>query len=166
MNAEQQWRACPQRIEVDDGERRVVLEKHARLFALRGDVPQALARDVTHRLDEGVVIVRAPPSGDDAIQVNVLPVYTAGAGSPPAVASGRLFVRLERGSEASSWAGRFEPLGLVIEEVPAYAPNCAWLAPRSGIAAHALRSLDALRALPGVAHAEPELLRQLSLKLP
>ncbi|MDX1434268.1 MAG: hypothetical protein R3286_17640 [Gammaproteobacteria bacterium] len=166
MNPDQQWRACPQSLEIDDGARRVVLEKHPRFFALEGSIPPAWSAEVTERLNDDLAILRGPPPAGETAKVKVLPIYTAGERSPPAIASGRLFLRLASGAQARALGSRLAALGLDVVEVPAWAPECAWLAPRSGIAAHALGRLDEVRALPGVVRVEPELLRQMTRKLP
>lgn len=57
-----------------------------------------------------------------------------------------------------------EALGFKIDNVPAHAPNCAWLEPQSGRIEDALSRLAKLRALPGAAHVEPQLLRPRSWK--
>lgn len=166
MNPNQQWQACPTSLAIDDGTRRVLLEKHDDYYALAGSIPTSVSANVICWLDQDLAIVRGPPPSDETLNVNVLPVYTATTDSPPAVATGRVFVRLEQTEDARAYAPRIEALGFTIREVPVYAPNCAWLVARSGVAADALRRLGTLEHLPHVAKVEPELRRQMTPKLP
>jgi hypothetical protein len=84
------------------------------------------------------------------------PVYALSGGSL-AVPTGRVFVRFADGGSPRAAERQIADAGFRIEQVPAYAPNAAWVAPAGDIAA-ALRGVDALRAVPGVEHAEPEML--------
>lgn len=86
------------------------------------------------------------------------PVYALSGGSL-AVPTGRVFVRFAEGGSPRSAERQITDAGFRIEQIPAYAPNAAWVAPAGGIAA-ALRGVDALRAVPGVEHAEPEMLME------
>jgi hypothetical protein len=61
---------------------------------------------------------------------------------------------------AQDHRSQFAAAGFEIEQVPSYAPNAAWLRPLEGGVAAALNGLDELERLDGVAHAEPQLLRE------
>ena len=88
------------------------------------------------------------------------PVYQLEAGGNPAVPTGRVFVRLQEGRPASERRRDFVQAGYVVESIPAWAPHTAWLRPATGGIVAALHGLERLRALAGVEHVEPQLLRQ------
>ncbi len=74
------------------------------------------------------------------------------------VPTGRVFIRLEEGAHAESYADAFRKLGYVITQSLPYAPNAAWLAHEDGDVAAALRNIGALEKLPWVRNVEPQLL--------
>jgi hypothetical protein len=91
--------------------------------------------------------------------VDGLPVYVDPRSSARAVATGRVFVRLEPGRRATGSRAALRRAGFEIEAVPAYAPFAAWVSGGGGAAA-SLARMDALRRVPGVEHVEPELLTE------
>lgn len=160
MNALQQWARCPQHIEIGDGPRAVRLAKCADLYALRGAISKFRFENVAVRMaDDEVSILRGTPALELTSELDLLPVYAAAEGSTPAVATGRIFLRLDEDTAIESSRGAIEGLGFRIDEIPAYAPHCAWLVAVSGRIDEALTKLDGLRALPRAANAEPQLLR-------
>ncbi len=62
----------------------------------------------------------APRAGKDADEAG--PVYSAGAGGPLAVPTGRVFVRLAEQARAEDRRAQFEAAGFDIERSPSYAP--------------------------------------------
>ena len=116
--------------------------------------------DVKLRLTgEGVSIQSGTPSSELSSDIELLPVYAASKESTPAVVTKRIFLRLDEEATIEGIRGDIEALEYHIDDIPAYAPYCAWLEPDSGRIDEALANLDMLRALPRVAHAEPQLLR-------
>lgn len=107
---------------------------------------------------------RAKPSRDAQTATDDLPVYSAGENGPLAIATGRLFVRLNDGQNPEDFRDQFASAGLEIERVLAYAPSAAWLKPSSGGAVEALGLVPTLESLPEVALVEPQLLIQKSFK--
>lgn len=164
VNRLQQWHCCPEFIDIDDQRGTVRLLKRGDLYALRGDPQQDLA-DVEIRLPgDHISIVRGTPPSNLRQSYEILPVYAASADSTPAVATNRIFFRLEPDIPVESVRSKIEALGFKIDDVPVHAPHCAWLEPRSGRVEDALSKLARLRALPGAAHVEPQLLRPRSWK--
>ena len=160
MNTLQQWDCCPEFIDIDDTKGSIRLLKCDDLYAVRGTVSNAKLEDIKMRLTgDGVSILRGTPSSELTSDVDLLPVYAASKDSTPAVVTERVFLRLDEGTTIDSIRGDVEALDFHIDDIPAYAPNCAWLKPASGHVDEALSKLDMLRALPRVAHAEPQLLR-------
>ncbi|HET7464527.1 MAG TPA: hypothetical protein VFJ82_24925 [Longimicrobium sp.] len=87
------------------------------------------------------------------------PVYALSGGSL-AVPTGRVYLRFAPGADPHAAEGALRGAGFRIERVPAYAPHTAWVAPVEGDIAGALQRIGALSALPGVEHAEPEMLME------
>ena len=102
-----------------------------------------------------VEIVSGAPSRSE----RELPVYRLEGGSALAVATERLFVRLAPDQTAADHAEAFSALGLVTEDIPDYAPHCAWLAPRTGRVADGLKAAATLATQSAVESVEPQLLR-------
>jgi hypothetical protein len=120
-------------------------------FAIRGDLcPEAEARTIYVLPAEGITVAEgSPPAGRPT-----LAVYSFTPGEPPAVPTGRVFVRFEEGR-----APNVEGTGYRIEEVPEYAPDSAWAVAADGRTESALTGLDRLVRLEGVVSVEPQMLR-------
>lgn len=160
MNPLQQWMRCPEHIVVGDRNERARLHKRDDLHAIRGMTSGTVAETVVvQAIDDDISIARGRPSPDLAPDVEVLPVYSTNEGANPAVATKRIFLRLDEGTSIESIRDEVEALDFAIAEIPAYAPHSAWLEPVSGRVDEALSKLDRLRALPSAAHVEPQLLR-------
>lgn len=167
VSALQQWQCCPEFIDIDDQNGPVRLLKRDDLYAVRGGDSRVLRDDIEMQLPgDGISILRGTPPSNSLHSVELLPVYAASMESTPAVATERIFLRFQQGLAAESARSQIEALGFKIDAVPAHAPHCAWLEPRSGRVEDALSKLVALRALPGAAHVEPQLLRPRSWKSP
>lgn len=160
VNALQQWRRCPDFIDVDDEKRSVRLLKRDDLYAVRGSHLRQYIDDVEMQLPgDGISILRGTPPSNPLPDLEVLPVYATTEDSAPAVVTERVFLRLEESIPIGTMRARIEALGFKIGDVPAHAPHCAWLEPQSGRVEDALSKLARLRALPGAAHVEPQVLR-------
>ena len=85
------------------------------------------------------------------------PVYADAGTGGTATASGRVWVRFAAGTDARDRAEDFANAGYAIEDVPGHAPNAAYV--RAADTAASLHGLDELRAIAGVEHVEPEMLR-------
>lgn len=165
MNTLQQWKHCPEFIDIDGGNRSVRLLKRGDRYALRGNISERQAGEVETRLPgDDIYILRGVPPSDLLPDVELLPVYAGAENAPPAVVTERLFLRLREGMVIDSLRGAIDTLGFDIDDIPAYAPHSAWLRPKSGHIDEALSKLDRLRALPGAARVEPQLLRPRSWK--
>ena len=165
MNTLQQWNRCPEFIDIDDRSGSVRLRKRGDLYALRGSVSKPLSADVEMRLTgDDVSILRGTPPADAASTLELLPVYAAAGHSTPAVATRRVFFRLDEGASVETVRDDIEALDFRIDEIVIHAPHCAWLEPKSGRIDEALSKLGQLRALPLTANVEPQLLRPRSWK--
>lgn len=159
--------APPRQVSVGTGKDAATYElseEHAALHGLGAD--EAPAGAVLRLLAEGIAVVPARGAaarGRKAARsagagASVGPVYRLAKGSSLAVPTGRVFLRLAEGRSAEEARAAIETAGFSIEEIPVYAPNAAWLVPKTADVAAALAALPALRALDGVEHVEPELL--------
>lgn len=167
MNGLQQWKRCPEFIDIDDQNRSVRLLKCDDLYAIRGGASRHHSNVVEMRLPgDEISILRGMPPPDSPPDAELLPVYARAKNSTPAVATRRIFLRLQEHTAVDSVRGDIEALGFKIVDIPAYAPHSAWLEPHSGRVDDALSKLGLLRALPGAAHVEPQLLRPRSWKDP
>jgi hypothetical protein len=165
MSALQQWQRCPDFIDIDDEKRSIRLLKRDDCYAIRGKLSQQLSSDVKMRLPgDDISILRGAPPGDALPAFEFLPVYAVAGNTPPTVVTERIFLRLEEVTPIESVRSDIETLGFNIDDVPAHARHCAWLEPKSGRVDDALSKLGRLRALPGAAHVEPQLLRPRSWK--
>ena len=132
----------------------VLATVHAAPPTLPGGLERADDLVAVHR-EDGVAL--QPPSAAESAPGTVGPVYRRSGGSL-AVPTGRAFVRFTDGEAAQAHAGSLGAAGWTIEEVPGYAPHAAWVRPARGGVVAALTELEGLRALPGVEHAEAQLL--------
>lgn len=165
VNALQQWNRCPERIEIGEAANPVRLLKRDNLYGIRSADAGRLPGDVKlEPIGEDVSIAHAAPSPGLEGDLVLLPVYAANDASTPAVATERLFLRLDEQTSPRDLETKLRTLGFVVSEIPSYAPHCAWLAPASGRVDEALSKLASLRALPHVAHVDPELLRPRSAR--
>jgi hypothetical protein len=113
-------------------------------------------------VDDGNVTVfeRAPP---DVPSPRLVAVYADASGAI-AVPTGRVFVRFLEAVRADGERARLRDAGFDVVEIPAYAPHCAWVEAADHDPATALVRISALRALAGVAHVEPQLVRPRAMK--
>ena len=88
------------------------------------------------------------------------PVYRQVDSLAPAVATGWVFVRLARSLSATDLVKPLRPLGLHLTELPAWAPNAAWVAAGDNQPCLALTQMSRLLDLPGVVHVEPQFLME------
>jgi hypothetical protein len=85
-------------------------------------------------------------------------VYELAGSGTLATASGRVWVRFAEGVDAAGRADDLERAGYRLDGVPGFAANAAYV--RAEDVGAALQGLDTLRALPDVAHVEPEMLQK------
>ncbi len=71
------------------------------------------------------------------------------------IATGRIFVRFAEGTDAAAQAPALQAAGFTLEAVPSYAPHAAWVLPTTG-------TIEDLRLLPGVEHAEQQVVAEAS----
>jgi hypothetical protein len=88
------------------------------------------------------------------------PVYRQLDSTSLAVATGSVFVRLAQSLSATQLVAPLRPLGLHIVELPAWAPNAAWVAGGDNQPCLALTQMPRILDLPGVVHAEPQFLME------
>lgn len=112
--------------------------------------------------EEGISVFAQPHSAlAAASEVECRPVYAFSQDEPPAIPTGRVFVRAE---PDVNLAAVVAPLGYAVESVPPYAPDAAWLVASDGSIASALSNLTALMGASGLASIEPQMLRPMGYR--
>ena len=116
--------------------------------------------DVAARPDENVAelfhLVRI-----NEVDERCCPVYRQQPGTAPAVASGRLFLRLRDDLTMDSMESRLKSLGLRVSTPLKWAPNAAWISSADANPCHGLARLPDLIKIDGVVQVEAQLLMQL-----
>jgi hypothetical protein len=153
----------PERVRSGSG----VFERRPDLYALPGDETatggDARLTQVTGDGSDTYVVYEGPPP-QAAEAADVIPVFSAGPGGPIAVPTGRVFVRLAKGTRPEERHSEFGAAGFEIERKLSYAPQAAWLRPVDGGVGAALNGVGALEAIPGVVHVELQLLLERVVK--
>ena len=138
----------------------------------QGDIAYTLARDVVAA--HGPITAREAALRHDARSVAITPARKAPAGAGVVIGpvyrrepgggfvipTGVVLVRFADGDRAAHHRDEIAAAGFEIEQVLSYAPQAAWVRPRSGEIIDALRGLVALEQLPGVRNVEPQLLSE------
>lgn len=125
----------PERLELESAGRRIV-------YVLRPDLYAVHSTD--------------GPAAFDGSPEGRMPVYAFG--TRLAYPTGSIWVRFREGIDAASRAAELRRAGYRIESSPHYAPNGAFVT--ADDPATALSRLDALRAVEGMEHVEPQLLTE------
>lgn len=107
---------------------------------------------------EGVSVFRGEPGEARAGAATLTPVYELRPDGPPAVPTGKIFLRFKEGVEAASRRVEIERAGYEIIETPPYAPSGAWLRAAGGDVARSLSDIEALEKLADVENVEPQML--------
>lgn len=115
---------------------------------------------ILEQLDEEWSIRK--PDGPEAVVSDrpgaVLPCYQFGA-ADVAVATGNVFARFEESADAKDHAVDLAAAGFEIQRTVPQQPHTVWLQPHSGHPDDGLRQFEQLAAVPGLVHAELQLLR-------
>jgi hypothetical protein len=123
------------------------------LLACRG---APAGSQVVATLEDGAIsICRSDTPGDSAGQTAV---YRLGSSGPPAVPTGRVFVRFRESVSLAEHRAEIESAGFRIETVLSYAPQAGWLTAASGEIPDALTTFQRLEEIPGVECVEPQML--------
>ena len=84
------------------------------------------------------------------------PVYELHPGGSLGVPTGLVFIRFTDAASLESGRDDLTRAGFDVVRVLSYAPNAAWLRPRTGRIEDGLRGIAALERLPGVENVEAE----------
>ena len=132
------------------------------LFAIRDHIPDLPGCECVAELKaEQIQIYRGtvPEELRENALLNMTAVYSLSSGGGTAVPTGRLFVRFDDQVDAHTQQFALRELGFEIERVPPYATNAAWIVSASSRPEDALHNIEKIRALPNVAHVEPQMLQ-------
>ena len=112
--------------------------------------------------DGQIAVYRDEPPPEELARPGVVltALYADPVSDTPAVPTGLVFLRFQKGIMADARRDEIDRAGYEIAETIPYAPQAAWLRARSGQAADALTNLSQLEQLPGVETVEPQLLRE------
>jgi len=141
--------------------------RQSELFAVHGPVPRTLQAQVSQILGDGEVSLcrgKAPAAPSPDTLSRLSPVYSVGPGSPPAVPTGRIFIRFTEQLAAQDRQDDLARLGYRIARVNPYAAHTAWLESVSGTIAEALVGLSDLAQLPDVVVVEAEMFKPMARK--
>lgn len=108
--------------------------------------------------EERIEIFRGEVEKQKNAPPQIGPVYTLRPGGPPAVPTGRVFIRFKEGVPVETRLGALEQAGYQIAQSVDYAPHAAWLRARSGEIADALRQIPMLEQIADVENVEPQML--------
>ena len=130
-------------------------------FAVHGAPPPSLTLPVAFTLNEGAISVcRGEPPDPRALPPSLLitPVYSLRPGGRPAVPTGRVFIRFAEHIRADSRREALAQAGYRIVDLPAYAPQAAWVESAEDGVAASLAGLARLQTLAEIVNVEPEML--------
>jgi hypothetical protein len=114
------------------------------------------------RLEEGRIAVYEGDVPAARPRGALTPVYSLDPRGRLAVPTGRIFLRLRDSARMVERRAAIESAGYRVDEIPAYAPQAAWLTSRTGDIADALGRLGLLEALADVENVEPQMLLEAS----
>jgi hypothetical protein len=141
--------------------------RQTHLFAVHGSVPRALQAQVSQVLGDGEVSLcrgETPRAPEPDLLSKLSPVYSLGPGSPPAVPTGRVFIRFTEHVAAQDRQDDLIRLGYRIARITPYTRHTAWLGSVSGTIVEALAGLSDLEQIPDVVNVEPEILKPMARK--
>jgi hypothetical protein len=136
-------------------ERALMYRRQDDMYALRGAKIATLGAEVVMHETVTIAVFPGTPPTKEPSGAELVAVYRLAAG-PPAVPSGRVFVRLSEGIRFTARTDAFERLGYRVTEALGYAPHAGWLEGPS--IADALRLLPKLARLRDVENVEPQML--------
>lgn len=113
---------------------------------------------------EGIAVFRGEPAESPVQPSTLTPVYRLHPDGPPAVPTGKVFIRFREGVDAATRRGEIERAGYEIIQTPPYAPSGAWVRSASGDTARALSDIAALEGLADVESVEPQMLIERDLR--
>lgn len=124
----------------------------------RGEGEEAAAGAEVTFAREGIAVFRGEPPESRAREATLTPVYRLHPNGPPAVPTGKIFLRFKEGVEAASRREQIERAGYEIIQTPPYSPSSAWVRSASGGIARSLSGVGALEKLADVENVEPQML--------
>lgn len=136
-------------------------------FAIHGPVPATLKAQVVEVLSDGEISLcrgEPPQQLDPQSRSWITPVYSLEPGGPPAVPTGRIFIRFTDHIEVRNRQESLVSAGYTILRINPYARHTAWLGIASGITAEALLGIPRLERLSDVVNVEPEMVKPIARK--
>lgn len=129
-------------------------------YAIHGLPPGSPSPNAAYRLDNGTIAIHKGSPDHAVAQDRLSAVYALAPGGSLAVPTGLVFIRLAEGLDVRERSEEIKNAGYEMAETLTYAPNAAWLRPRSGSIADALAGLSELKKIPSVESVEPQMLME------
>lgn len=137
--------------------------KQPGFYAVHGPLPNNLQTAVELVLEDNTItICRGEPalSADLPTSLKITPVYALDPHGPLAIPTGQIFLRFTPDIRVEVHRRSLAEQGYTVVTIPSYAPHTAWVQATNDDIATSLFNLERLTTLPGVVHAEPQLLMQ------
>jgi len=129
-------------------------------YAIHNRPPGEPAPGAEFLLEDGAIAVyRSQTVPDELHSASLGPIYGLEPHGPPAVPTGRVFIRFAEQVRVASRVQELLEAGYVVDQFLPYAAHAAWLLPSSAAIADALTRIPALEAIPDVENVEPQMLQ-------
>ena len=134
--------------------------KHPQLIAVHNVDLSPETAGVERILDDSIAICREIPRSlaHHPTALTITPVYQATPHGPLAVPTGRIFIRCSPHLRLEERRKDLATLGYKLIETLSYAPHTGWVQSATGDMASSLKNIHQLKTIPGIVHAEPQLL--------
>jgi hypothetical protein len=154
----------PQKIRVDSNGSAISYTRQPGYYAIHYNQPGTVSPGAILQLNEGAsAIFSGEPNQSEKNTLS--PVYTLESNGSLAVPTGLVFIRFAGGINVESQREAINGAGYEVEQSLAYAPNAAWLRPRSGNIVDAIAGISQLQAIPNVENVELQMLMERGLRL-
>jgi hypothetical protein len=127
-------------------------------YAIVGHLPPSLATSVVGRIEDSRVVFVQGVRDPDLLPDGATPLYALRPGGALAMPTGRVLARFAPGDPVEQHEAQLERAGYRIIETITQAPEAAWLEDSAGNPANALARFTALANVPGLVHAEPQMI--------
>ncbi|MBW4677287.1 MAG: hypothetical protein KME52_25770 [Desmonostoc geniculatum HA4340-LM1] len=154
----------PQQIRVGSDASAVSYTRQPGYYAIHYNQPSTVVRGAILQLNEGAIAV-FPGEPNQSEKNTLSPIYTLQSNGSFAVPSGLVFIRFAEGVDVESQGEAINRAGYEVEQSLDYAPNAAWLRPRSGNINDAIAGISQLEAIPNVENVELQMLMERGLRL-
>lgn len=134
--------------------------KHPEFIAVHNVALSPETAGVERILGDSIAICRGIPRSlaNHPTPLTITPVYQVTPRGPLAVPTGRIFIRCSPHIRLEERRNDLAALGYELIETLSYAPHTGWVHSATGDMASSLKNFHQLKTIPGIVHAEPQLL--------